>query len=122
MEGKERALFFIYNDISIISVAEVQGEDKQSITRCIIRDSTGKYAWDCSPSYDSLFPKPQRKDKLTEGDAVGPSLKPKPDSRSVLVSTLSEQTEENAGNNIPGRRETFLSNRRMTSMQRTWIW
>jgi hypothetical protein len=43
-------LFYIYNDFALFSLVEVpHGDDR--IARVVLRDSTGKYAWDSTISY-----------------------------------------------------------------------
>ena len=44
-------LFYIYNDHSLFSFVEVAISDTETVARLILRDSTGKYAWDSRVNY-----------------------------------------------------------------------
>eukprot|EP01114_Cavostelium_apophysatum_P012785 TRINITY_DN2948_c0_g1_i1.p1 TRINITY_DN2948_c0_g1~~TRINITY_DN2948_c0_g1_i1.p1 ORF type:complete len:1028 (+),score=340.40 TRINITY_DN2948_c0_g1_i1:1417-4500(+) len=45
------AIHFVYNDLMVISLSEVQSANGK-VARLLIRDSTGKYAWDSNLIYD----------------------------------------------------------------------
>ena len=53
-EDDSQPLFFIYNDFALFSLVEVPLEDGDSMARVIMRDATGKYAWDTRINYDHL--------------------------------------------------------------------
>lgn len=46
-------LFYIYNDFALFSCIEVPKEN-ESVARIILRDSTGKYAWDSTINYNNF--------------------------------------------------------------------
>jgi hypothetical protein len=68
-EDDNKHIFFIYNDTSIISLSEIN-TNGTTISRIIVRDYTGKYAWDCNISFDSLHSKISR--FVKEGSSVLP--------------------------------------------------
>jgi hypothetical protein len=47
-------LFYIYNDFALFSLVEIPLDDGSSMARVIMRDCTGKYAWDARINYDHL--------------------------------------------------------------------
>lgn len=53
-EEESMPLFYIYNDFALFSLVEVPLEDGDSMARVIMRDCTGKYAWDARINYDHL--------------------------------------------------------------------
>lgn len=46
-------LFYIYNDFALFSLVEVPLEDGSHLARLILRDSTGRYAWDATINYNN---------------------------------------------------------------------
>ena len=50
---EHKPLFFIYNDFALFSLVEVPMEDGSYLSRLILRDCTGKYAWDSRINYNN---------------------------------------------------------------------
>ena len=46
-------LFYIYNNFALFSLVEVPLPDGTSMARIILRDCTGKYAWDSKINYNN---------------------------------------------------------------------
>eukprot|EP01094_Clydonella_sp_ATCC50884_P008894 TRINITY_DN1843_c1_g1_i2.p1 TRINITY_DN1843_c1_g1~~TRINITY_DN1843_c1_g1_i2.p1 ORF type:complete len:1500 (-),score=588.09 TRINITY_DN1843_c1_g1_i2:141-4463(-) len=53
-EDESVPLYYIYNDFALFSLVEIPLEDGDSMARVIMRDATGKYAWDARINYDHL--------------------------------------------------------------------
>lgn len=53
--GDDRTLFFTFNDVALITVLEIPGNSPSTTkTRVIVRNMTGKYAYDSYVFYESL--------------------------------------------------------------------
>lgn len=48
-------LFYIYNDFALFSLVEVPLQDGTTLARLILRDCTGKYAWDAKINYNNYI-------------------------------------------------------------------
>lgn len=48
-----RPVFYIYNDFALFSLTEIPLDDNTFLARLILRDCTGKYAWDCKINYNN---------------------------------------------------------------------
>ena len=70
-------MFFIYNDFALFSLTEIPLSDSSSLARLILRDCTGKYAWDSLINYnDNSFSIPPPYSLLTK--PVVPPSSPSP--------------------------------------------
>jgi len=50
---EQKPLFYIYNDFALFSLVEVPLPDGSHMARLILRDCTGKYAWDAKINYNN---------------------------------------------------------------------
>ena len=51
----QKPLFYIYNDFALFSLVEVPLPDGNHLARLILRDCTGKYAWDSKINYNNYI-------------------------------------------------------------------
>ena len=52
---EQKPLYFIYNDFALFSLVEVPLADGSHMARLILRDCTGKYAWDAKINYNNYI-------------------------------------------------------------------
>jgi len=74
----QKPLFFIYNDFALFSLVEIPLPDGSHMCRLILRDCTGKYAWDSKINYNNYIHEIPPAYSLLSEPVIPPTVKEPP--------------------------------------------